>query len=411
MILSNIEVRKFIRNYILLLSVSIVLVVFINFINLNIVKQSVIENNQAIIGNVVDKHPELEQSIIDIITQNKSREYIKTGENILNKYNYNNKLTLFEEPILNKSIKDTLIVNLLFTVFVFIMFLSISFLYFNYIYKNIKDMTDYVYYNSEGTDYEMKNKNQEGQIGLLKTELLKMTVILKEKVSLLNEEKNLLDETISNISHQLKTPMTSLILLNDLMYGDLPIDNKIEFLDKMKSQLSRIEWLIKRLLMLSKLDAKVIKFKKNKVNIYELINKSISELSMIISTKNIHIDINGDKEASFIGDMNWSIESLTNIIKNCAEHTQKNPTIKIDYEENYIYSKIIISDNGEGIDDEDLNNIFKRFYKAKNSKSDSVGIGLAISKTIIENQNGNIYAKSKKGIGSEFYITFYKEHL
>lgn len=272
-------------------------------------------------------------------------------------------------------------------------------------------MTEYVYNSSEGINFIMKNRNQEGQIGILKTELLKMTNILKEKVELLNKEKIFLNDIISDISHQLKTPMTSLIILNDFMYDDLPKETKVEFLDKIKSQLSRMEWLIKSMLKLSKVEAKVINFENKKINIKELINKSISPSLIPMELKNIDLSINGDKKASYIGDINWSSEALVNIIKNCVEHTNENGSLTINYEENPLYAEIIIKDSGEGIDKKDLPHIFKRFYKGKNSsKSDSVGIGLAMAKSIIESQNGDIYARSEKNKGTEFHIIFHKNY-
>lgn len=272
-------------------------------------------------------------------------------------------------------------------------------------------MTEYVYNSSEGINFVMKNRNKEGQIGILKTELLKMTNILKEKVELLNKEKIFLNDIISDISHQLKTPMTSLIILNDLMYDDLPKETKVEFLDKIKSQLSRMEWLIKSMLKLSKVEAKVINFENKKINIKELINKSISPSLIPMELKNIDLSINGDEKASYIGDINWSSEALVNIIKNCVEHTNENGSLTINYEENPLYSEIIIKDSGEGIDKKDLPHIFKRFYKGKNSsKSDSVGIGLAMAKSIIESQNGDIYARSEKNKGTEFHIIFHKNY-
>ena len=163
-------------------------------------------------------------------------------------------------------------------------------------------MTDYVYHSSEGREYQMKNKNQEGQMGLLKTELMKMTTVLKEKVALLHSEKIFLNDTISDISHQLKTPMTSLMLLTDLMYNDLDKEKKIEFLDRTNAQLSRMDWLIKSMLKLSKLEAKVIDFKTEKVNINELIRRSISSLFVLIELKNISLNINGDKEVVDVHD-------------------------------------------------------------------------------------------------------------
>ncbi|QEZ70754.1 sensor histidine kinase [Paraclostridium bifermentans] len=389
--------------------ITVILCVGVSFISVNIIKDKVVENNQAIIGSILSKHPNLESNIVGIITQGKSKEDISLGKEILKKYSYDKNIRLNNEPIIRDNIKDIFSINLLS---IFVLFISILILvmhYFKTIYSDIKDMTDYVYNSSEGKKFEMKNKNQEGQIGLLKTELLKMTNILKEKVELLSKEKIFLNDTISDISHQLKTPMTSLIILNDLMYDDLPEESKIEFLEKIKSQLNRMEWLIKSMLKLSKVEAKVINFKNEKVNILELIKMSIQPSLIPIELKNIDVSINGDSEAMFLGDMDWSIEALVNIIKNCVEHTFSSGSLDISYEENSLYTEIVIKDTGEGIDKKDLPHIFKRFYKGKSSsKEDSVGIGLAMAKSIIEGQKGDISVKSEKNKGTQFNIIFHK---
>ena len=411
MLLSNMEIRKFIKGLTGIYLISILISLLVSYININIIKEKVVENNQAILGQIISKNPELENEIVDIITQGKSKENIDLGKIVLNKYNYNSSIRLDNEPIINSSINEIFNMNVLFVIIIFILFLALSMFYFKKIYNDIIDMTNYVYHSSEGRNYEMKNRNQEGQIGLLKTELLKMTNILKEKVELLNNEKIFLNNTISDISHQLKTPMTSLILLNDLMYGDLPKETKKDFLDKIKSQLIRMEWLIKSMLKLSKVEAKVIDFKNEKININELIKKSIQSILVQIENKNIEVNILGDDKAYYNGDMNWSIEALVNVIKNCVEHTPINGSINIKFEQNPLYSEIIIKDSGEGIDKKDLPNIFKRFYRGKSSsKEDSVGIGLAMAKSIIESQNGDIYVESEKNKGAEFHIIFHKSY-
>lgn len=407
--LSNVEIKSFIKNYTILFVITVMLCVGVSFISVNIIKDKVVENNQAIIGSILSQHPNLENNIVGIITQGKSKDDISLGKEILKKYSYDKNIRLNNEPIIRGSIKEVFSINLLS---IFVLFISVLILvmhYFKTIYSDIKDMTDYVYHSSEGKKFEMKNKNQEGQIGLLKTEILKMTNILKEKVELLSKEKIFLNDTISDISHQLKTPMTSLIILNDLMYDDLPEESKIEFLEKIKSQLNRMEWLIKSMLKLSKVEAKVINFKNEKVNVKKLIKMSIQPSLIPIELKNIKVNINGDSEAIFLGDMNWSIEALVNIIKNCVEHTFSSGSLDISYEENSLYTEIVIKDSGEGIDKKDLPHIFKRFYKGKSSsKEDSVGIGLAMAKSIIEGQNGDIYVKSEKNKGTKFNIIFHK---
>ena len=410
MIRYNPEIKSYVKSFFILFIITIVLCVGTTFSAINIIKDKVIENNQAIIGQIISQRPEVEEEIIDIITQGNSKENINLGKEILAKYNYGNNLSLTNEPIIKESMSKIFIIFLILICFVLIVSLILAILYFRKIYKDIKDMTDYVYNSSEGRNFDMKNRNQEGQIGLLKTELIKMINILKEKVELLNNEKIFLNEVISDISHQLKTPMTSLIILNDLMYEDLPKETKIEFLDKIKSQLNRMEWLIKSMLKLSKVEAKVIDFEKKEVKVSELIKKSISPSLISMEIKNIELTVNGDEIISYIGDINWSCEAFVNIIKNCIEHTDTNGKINISYEENPLYCEVVIKDSGEGIDKKDLPHIFKRFYKGKSSKDDSVGIGLAMAKSIIESQNGDIYVKSEKNKGSEFHIIFHKTY-
>ena len=410
MFLSNVEIRRFIKGFIGVFLITILLSLGVSYINVNIIKGKVIENNQAILGQILSKNPDLENEIVDIITQGKSKENIELGKGIINKYNYDSSISLEYEPIISSSINEIFNINVLFVIIIFILFLILSISYFKKIYRDIKDMTDYVYHSSEGRSYEMKNRNQEGQIGLLKTELLKMTTILKEKVELLNNEKIFLNNTISDISHQLKTPMTSLIILNDLMYEDLPTETKIEFLDKIKSQLNRMEWLVKSMLKLSKVEAKVINFEKKEVKINELIKRSVAPSLIPMEIKNIKLSINGDENTSYTGDINWSSEAFVNIIKNCIEHTPQDGRIDINYAQNPLYCEVVIKDSGEGIDKKDLPHIFKRFYKGKTSKEDSVGIGLAMAKSIIESQNGDIYVESEINKGTEFHIIFHKTY-
>ncbi|MEG2364955.1 MAG: HAMP domain-containing sensor histidine kinase [Terrisporobacter sp.] len=406
----NVEIKSFIRRSIALFFIAIILCGVVTTLSLNVIKDKVVENNQAILGEILFKNPQLEDEIVDIITQGKSKENLELGKEILSKYNYDKNISLQNEPMIYESVRNVFNINWIFIALIFISIITLALYYFKKIYDDIKDLTDYVYHSSEGRKFEMKNRNQEGQMGLLKTELLKMTNILKEKVELLNNEKIFLNNTISDISHQLKTPMTSMIILNDLMYEDLPKETKIEFLDKIKSQLSRMEWLIKSMLKLSKVEAKVIDFKREQVYINQLINRAIQPSLIPMELKNIELNIIGNEEISYMGDINWCSEALVNIIKNCVEHTPQDGQLNIKYEENPLYSEILIKDTGEGIDKKDLPHIFKRFYKGKTSKDDSVGIGLAMAKSIIESQNGDISVKSEKNKGTEFRIIFHKSY-
>ncbi|MDX5716403.1 histidine kinase dimerization/phospho-acceptor domain-containing protein, partial [Clostridioides difficile] len=275
MFLYNPEVKKFLSKYVTLMFIVIIISIGFSIINVSLTKEMVVRNNQAIIGTLSSKYPNLESQIVDIITQGKSMENIDYGQKILIKYNYDKSIRINSEPIISKLVLETIKINIILVCIIFILIFVLVVRYFKSIYNDLSDMTKYVYYSSEGKPFDMKNKNQEGQIGLLKTELLKMTTILNEKVELLKREKIFLNNTISDISHQLKTPMTSLIMLNDLLYNDVPYEVKIDFLNKIKNQLNRMDWLIKSMLKLSKVEAKVINFKKDKVKFSELIHRAM----------------------------------------------------------------------------------------------------------------------------------------
>jgi signal transduction histidine kinase len=200
-----------------------------------------------------------------------------------------------------------------------------------------------------------------------------------------------------------------MFVMTDLI-GDenLPLDKRVEFTQNIRSQLERLEWLVASLLKLSKIEAGTIKFKKEQVNVQDLIIRSIEHLLIPMEIKEQTLDISGDEHTEFRGDFKWSSEALTNIIKNCLEHTPCDGTIGINFSETPIYTLITVYDQGEGIHKDDLPYIFNRFYKGKNAHNDSIGIGLAMSKSIIKNQGGSIEVTSEEDKGTQFTIKFYK---
>ncbi|OOM20810.1 alkaline phosphatase synthesis sensor protein PhoR [Clostridium beijerinckii] len=251
--------------------------------------------------------------------------------------------------------------------------------------------------------------NEEGELSILKNEIYKVTLMLSKQGELLKKEKMQLADAISDISHQLKTPLTSMRVMSDLLSNnDLEAEKRIEFTNNIEMQLDRMQWLLTSLLKLSKIDAGTVSFKKDRVAVSELIRKSTEPLLIPIEIKNQTLVIEGGSNVSFIGDLYWTTEALINIIKNCIEHTGEDGRISIFFDENPLFTEIKILDNGSGIEKEDLPYIFKRFYKGKNAGEDSVGIGLAMAKTIVISQNGDINVSSRKNEGTCFIIKFYK---
>ena len=232
-----------------------------------------------------------------------------------------------------------------------------------------------------------------------------MTVMLKEKNFLLEQDKIKIEKMIADISHQIKTPLTSLNILTELLYEEKDIKKKEEFLDDMVKELNKIEWLVKNILNIAKIDSKTLILKREKVNVMELLNKSKTTFNAILELMNVSLVIDGKNDVYFIVDKKWTEEAINNLIKNAIEHKAKN--INITFEKNNVYTMLVIKDDGEGIEEEDLPHIFERFYKAKNSKSESMGLGLAFVNSIITNENGSIRVKSKKGKGTKFIIKIY----
>jgi len=285
----------------------------------------------------------------------------------------------------------------------------ISLLFTRWRYKKIAELSQYLKRISSGEYLMDIRDNHEGELSILKSEIYKVTVTLAEQARLLKNDKRFLADSISNISHQLKTPLTSMFVMTDLIRDEnLPLDKRIEFTQNINSQLERLQWLVSSLLKLSKIDAGTIEFKKEKVIVKNLIERAVEPLLIPIELKGQTLEIAGSDSVSFIGDFNWSSEAIANIVKNCMEHTPESGKITINYSETSIFTMIEISDNGEGIHKDDLPYIFNRFYKGKNAHSDSIGIGLSMSKSIIENQEGVIEASSNKNTGTSFTIKFYK---
>ncbi|MCC3359227.1 sensor histidine kinase [Bacillus sp. REN16] len=277
-------------------------------------------------------------------------------------------------------------------------------------YREIEKLSSYLRKITSG-DYSLDVRdNHEGELSILKSDIYKVTLKLSEHSSLLQQDKLKLTNAISDISHQLKTPLTSMMVMADLL-GDAKLDDekRAEFTNNIRVQLERIEWLVSSLLKLSKIDAGTVHFKKEIVYVSELIERVIHPVLVPMDIKQQDLKVYGEKEVSFMGDFNWTAEALINILKNCVEHTQEAGEISISFSENALYTEIIIADNGKGIAKEDLPYIFKRFYKGKNAGEDSVGIGLAMAHSIIKSQQGDIEVKSAQGKGTTFMIKFYKQ--
>ena len=371
-------------------------------------KISVITNEKisGIIEYIIKENPAIDtKNIIQILNSN---EY-KDGEEELKKYGIN-----IEEVnsiiAVQKQMKTNIILNIILIVLFSVLYMAIIFIYLKQRDKKINQITQYIN-EIKNRKYDLNiNENSEDELSNLKNELYKITIMLKEESEISRQDKENIKMSVEDISHQLKTPLTSIMIMLDNLKDNpnMDEDTKQKFIFEISKQVDWINWLVISILKLSRLEADVVKFSNNKIKVKKFIDEIIGNLEIPIEIKNQKISIEGDEDASFIGDYKWQQEAITNIIKNAIEHNKENGKITIKYEENVLFTKITIIDEGQGIAKEDLKHIFERFYKAQNSSDNSVGIGLSLAKNIIEKNNGRINCKSEIGNGTEFIVKYMK---
>ena len=354
-----------------------------------------------IISTIKEKYPEIkDDEIFDIIKNN-----VKT--NTFNRYSFDlDGIVLIKE---NKTIFVSYFIILLF------IYLISCLVYLTIIINNDKmkekEINEVIKIieeiNNKNYSFKMKDINEE-DLSLLKNEIYKTTIMLNEISEISKKDKKELEESLEDISHQLKTPLTSILIMIDTLLDDEDMDQNTreDFLRNMKREVMNINFLVKSILKLSRLDTNTVKFISKKESVKEIINEAILNVSLLSDLKNVKIETN--LSDSFITcDYKWQIEALTNILKNSIEHSYENNKVLIESSENNAYVKITIKDFGSGIAKEDINHIFERFYKGKDSDYDSIGIGLALSKSIIEKQNGKISVESSDD-GTTFTIKYFK---
>lgn len=358
-----------------------------------------------IVDKIVEKYPDIEEEeIIKILngTEQSQKKYI------LEKYGYTQNTVAIEEISKERSsfIKIDIAIIIAGGIAVTIVILS----YNKKREEKISDINSYIGKVNSG-NYELKiDENGEDELTKLRNELYKTTVLLRETAENSEKEKTNLSNSLTDISHQLKTPLTSIRIMIDNIQNNPDMDEKTrnEFIEDISKQIDWISSLVISLLKLAKFDAGSIVMRDEEINVKKLIQNIISNLAILIDIKDIKIEENISEQITLFADYNWQLEALTNIIKNCVEHSFDGGKIKIEAESNSVFTKIIIADEGEGIEKKDLNRIFERFYKSAKSSENSIGIGLALAKTIIEKERGYIKVESEVGKGTKFEIKYLK---
>ncbi len=340
--------------------------------------------------------------IFNLITES----YIK---NISNKYELNLNETIAIYEVEKKTNTYILITITFYILFAFIWIFS------SYkIEKNEEEKLKQILKNIK----KIKNQNYKFMIeeidkssfGIFQEEIYQTVIQLQEYSKEIENEQTKLNEYLSDISHQLRTPLLSVTVLTDALLEDdmqLP-DKQRQFVYDISHQLDKMRWLVESLLKIAQIENKTILLKKEKIYVKELFNTISKNVEIPLEVRNQKVDMKLKDDTILLGDFKWNVEALTNILKNASEHSKDGATIFISCSENPLYTEIAVRDTGTGIDEKDLPHIFDRFYKGKNSSENSFGIGLSLAKEIIMAQEGEIKVKSKVGEGTTFIVKFLK---
>ena len=387
---------------ILISSLTIFIVLAIQYKNYEKIVNLTISN---LIDEIMEKYPETdEQELIRIINSENQEQ----KDEVLSKYGYTNNILYIKE--LENSMNTSIRINIAIIVLLGVIAIIVALIYTNKRDKSLRSINKYLDKVNNG-NYELKiEDNGEDEISRLRNELYKTTILLRESAENSEKEKTNLSNSLADISHQLKTPLTSIRIMLDNIEENPNMDEKTrnEFIEEISRQIDWISSLVISLLKLAKFDAGAIIMQDTQINVKKLIDNVINNLAIMIDIKNIKIEEKIDEDVILRADYNWQLEALTNIIKNCIEHSKEDSKIKIEVENNSIFVKIKITDEGEGIAKEDLSHIFERFYKSKQVSENSIGIGLSLAKTIIEKENGYIKVDSELGKGTTFEIKYLK---
>lgn len=403
---TNPEVRRITVKFIIILLLGIICVYFLSLSIVKNINKTLINQNTVMAAQILDNNSPSD-TIKNFYTA-KSDEELEKARVFLKSYGYDENLSLESNDITSGFLKEIIKVFMP----IFIIYIVILYLVFlkelKGIFSKVENIVQETGAMSDGEYHRIEGKFEEGDMAVLISSLNYMGDRVNNSIELLNEEKKYLKDFLSDISHQLKTPLSSLIMFNDLLRENenMPYRDRINFIDKCEEQLGRMEWLIMNLLKVGRLEAGAIDFKIKKQSIKETIEIAVSSLKEQARNKNQSLIICGDLEVEVKHDRGWIAEAISNIVKNAVEHTPEKGKISIEVLQGKLITKIYIKDNGSGIPKEMQDKIFKRFYKGENTTNPkNIGIGLSLAKSIIEEHGGDIKLISKEGKGTSFVIS------
>lgn len=400
---NNVYLRKYLLKSLCAIMFFIILLCLVNKVEYNKYKYNTNQKINGIVAKIQEKYPEIgKEEIIEILNSNNK-------DNVFNEYGYD----INKDSYINQNNEVYIKFNILKIFILLLSFMILIYLFVRYYFKRDNEIEKIIkcLEKINQKNYEIDiNDVSEDKLSILKHEIYKTTVMLKENTEKGNQDKINLKKSLQDISHQLKTPLTSSIIMLDNIIDDLENDIEIkpEFIKKVKKDISKISFLIQSILKLSMFESNTITFIRKEIPVKKIINSSIENIENLCDLKNIKIVVKDRSKNKIYCDYRWQVEALTNILKNALDYSFNDSIIIVEVDKNNPYTQIKIKDFGKGMSEDETINIFKRFYKGKNSSSDSNGIGLSLAKAIIEKDNGRVIVNSLKGEGTTFSIKYFK---
>ena len=400
---NNVYLRKYLLKSLCVIMFFIILLCLVNKVEYNKYKYNTNQKINGIVAKIQEKYPEIgKEEIIEILNSNNK-------DNLFNEYGYD----INKDSYINQNNEVYIKFNILKIFILLLSFMILIYLFVRYYFKRDNEIEKIIkcLEKINQKNYEIDiNDVSEDKLSILKHEIYKTTVMLKENTEKANQDKINLKNSLQDISHQLKTPLTSSIIMLDNIIDDLENDIEIkpEFIKKVKKDISKISFLIQSILKLSMFESNTITFIRKEIPVKKIINSSIENIENLCDLKNIKIVVKDRSKNKIYCDYRWQVEALTNILKNAVDYSFNDSIIIVETDKNNTYTQIKIKDFGKGMSEDETLNIFKRFYKGKNSSSDSNGIGLSLAKAIIEKDNGRVIVNSLKGEGTTFSIKYFK---
>ncbi|WP_347488736.1 sensor histidine kinase [Desulfoscipio sp. XC116] len=406
----NLLVNKEVKNFLILLALvfflGIILSQIIAYIHAVHFKNEIIVHDYEVAGYLKQKHPELALEIQEAFTADKLPNHIETGKALLEQSGYKNSIELHLIPRMDKFHKTIKANNLIFSTVFLLVILLIVYIFLKAHYQKIDQ---YNYDVSKIMNGEISTRladNGEGSLSKLATSINTLTASLYTHIEKEKQNRGFLKDILTNVSHQLKTPLSALTMYTDIMRNE-NTDNEVivRFLNKSEKELGRMQTLIANLLKMAKLDAGIIELNKSTYNVNDIIKQVAESFDTRLSKEQKTFTVKSTGKVSYLCDREWMLEAVSNLFKNAVEHTEAGNHIRTRIEETPLIIKIAFEDNGEGIHPDDINHIFKRFYKSKFSQNkQGTGIGLSLAKTIIEMHGGFISVESTFKKGTKFTV-------